>query len=80
MPRSFFDYRNSDGQLERDGEGIEFPSLDAAYDDALKAAVDMHADSRRDGTDVTAHSFEIRDDSGRVLIVLPFAEALSRKS
>ena len=43
MPRFFFDYRNSDGQLERDGEGIEFPSLDAAYDDALKAAVDMHA-------------------------------------
>ena len=37
-------------------------------------------DSRRDGTDLTAHSFEIRDDSGRVLIVLPFAEALSRKS
>jgi hypothetical protein len=26
MPRFFFDYRNSDGQLERDGEGIEFPS------------------------------------------------------
>ena len=36
MPRFFFDYRNSDGQLERDGEGIEFPSLDAAYADALK--------------------------------------------
>ena len=80
MPRFFFDYRDSDGQLERDCEGIEFPSLEAAYEDVLKAAVDMQTDSRRDGTDLTAHSFEIRDDSGRVLIVLPFAEALSRKS
>ena len=39
MPRFFFDYRDSDGQLERDCEGIEFPSLEAAYEDVLKAAV-----------------------------------------
>jgi hypothetical protein len=35
MPRFFFDYRDDQGHLERAGDGIAFPSLEAAYEDAL---------------------------------------------
>ncbi len=41
MPRFFFDYRDDQGHLERDDEGIAFPSLEAAYADALRAAADI---------------------------------------
>ena len=79
MPRFFFDYRDGDGHLQRDDEGIEFPTLGAAHKDALKAAVDMHADACRDGAGLASHSFEIRDVSGQVLLVLPFMEAILRR-
>jgi hypothetical protein len=36
MPRFFFDYRDGQGRLDRDDEGVEFPSLKAAYEDATR--------------------------------------------
>jgi hypothetical protein len=66
------------GRLDRDDEGVEFPSLKAAYEDATQAAVDMSMDACCSGQCATQDAFEIRDESGRVLAVLPFAEALSR--
>jgi hypothetical protein len=80
VPRYFFDYRGDHGCLERDEEGIEFASLEAAYKDAHHAAIDMHADACREGKSFADHSFEIRDESDLTLLVLPFSEALSRKS
>jgi hypothetical protein len=79
MPRFFFDYRGDDGRLQRDAEGIEFASLEAAYKDAIHAARDMHADACGEGKSLADHSFEIRDEFGQTLLVLPFSEALSRK-
>jgi hypothetical protein len=78
MPRFFFDYRDGQGRLERDDEGVEFPSLVAAYGDATQAAVDMSMDACCAGHCATQDAFEIRDESGQVLAVLPFAEAQSR--
>ena len=80
MPLFFFDYRNGGGQLERDEDGIGFPSLEAAYQDALQAAKEMHADACCEGRNATVDCFEIRDESGRMLLVLPFSEALARKN
>jgi hypothetical protein len=79
MPRFFFDYRGDHGRLERDEEGVEFASLELAHKDASHAARDMHADARRGGDSLADHSFEIRDESGATLLVLPFSEALSGK-
>jgi hypothetical protein len=79
MPRFFFDYRGDNGRLQRDAEGIEFASLEAAYKDAIHAARDMHADACGGGKSLADHSFEIRDEFGQTLLVLPFSEALSRK-
>jgi hypothetical protein len=78
MPRFFFDYRDGQGRLDRDDEGVEFPSLVAAYEDATQAAVDMSMDACCSGQRATQDAFEIRDEPGRVLAVLPFAEAQSR--
>lgn len=80
MPRFFFDYRDDHGHLERDDEGIAFPSLQAACQDALQAAADIRNDACCEGQNVADCSFEIRDESGRMLLVLPFTEALHRKS
>lgn len=49
MPRFHFDYRDGDGSVERDEEGIEFPSLEAACFDARLAIIDMWAEARRRG-------------------------------
>jgi uncharacterized protein DUF6894 len=80
VPRFFFDYRGDHGRLERDDEGIEFASLEAAYKDVCHAARDMHADACREGKSLVDHSFEIRDEDSRTVTVLPFTEALARKS
>ena len=79
MPRFFFDYRDDRGYLERDDDGIAFPSLEAACEDALQAAKEMHADACCEGRNAAGQAFEIRDDSGHTLLVLPFPEAVSRK-
>ena len=49
MPRFFFDNRDGQGQLDRDTEGIEFPNLQAAYKDTLRAAEEMQADACCEG-------------------------------
>ena len=79
MPRFFFDYRDSQGHLERDEEGVEFPSLEEAYEDAAQAAVDIHADACCAGKCLTGDAFEIRDECGRILAAVRFAEALARR-
>ena len=79
MPRFFFDYRDGQGRLERDDDGVEFPSLEAACEDAAQAAIDMHTDACCEGQCATEDAFEIRDESGRLVVVLPFDEALSRR-
>jgi hypothetical protein len=80
MPQFFFDHRDDQGHLERDDDGIAFPNLEAACQDALQAAAEMKADACCDGQNVAGHSFEIRDESGRMLLVLPFTEAPARRS
>ena len=62
MPRFFFDYRDGQGRLDRDDEGVEFPSLVAAYEDATQAAVDMSMDACCSGHCATQDAFEIRDE------------------
>ena len=79
MPRFFFDYRDDQGRLERDDEGIAFPSLEAAYKDALQAAADMRTDACSEGRNIAHHQFEIRDEAGEVRRVLPFTQVQSKK-
>jgi hypothetical protein len=67
------------GGLEVDQEGIEFPSIEAAYLDAYHAAIDMWADARHKGRDLSRHGFVIRDAAGQPVMELPIAEVLAGK-
>jgi uncharacterized protein DUF6894 len=78
MPRFFFDYRDGNGLVERDEDGIGVPSIETAYKVALQAAVEMYEEAREKGWNATDHSFEVRDETGRILLVIPLAEALPR--
>lgn len=56
----------------------EFPTIEAAYIDAYHAAIDIRAEARQQGRDLSHHRFVIRDATGSVVLELPFAEVLGR--
>jgi hypothetical protein len=56
--------------------GVEFDSLEAAYLDAFEAARDMWSELLKSREDPTAHSFEICNADGELLLTLPFTEVL----
>jgi hypothetical protein len=72
MPRFYFHIRSDDG-VELDREGVEFDSLDAAIEDAKVAGREIIGDEASDGNLKTAKSvFQIADESGQVVAVVPF--------
>ena len=75
MTRFFFDLSTPAG-FERDAVGIEFASLERAYLEASRAAIDISADLMRERKDPSRYSFELRDVSGDLVLELPFSEVL----
>ena len=77
MARYFFHFRNGE-TLTPDHHGIEFDSADAALSEACKAAIAMWSELLEQRSEPTQCAFEIADESGNALFVLPFAEVLER--
>lgn len=75
MPRFFFHFTSQDDVI-RDEIGTVFPSLEAAYLDGCQSALEMSIDKLRIRDDPTNDSVEITDESGRVLLSIPFLEVL----
>ncbi|MBV8745225.1 MAG: hypothetical protein JO134_09310 [Xanthobacteraceae bacterium] len=75
MPRFFFDLRH-EGGLEPDEVGVDLPDVEAAYLEGYRAAIELWTESRREGYRATYRGFEIRDAHDRMVLELPFAEAL----
>jgi hypothetical protein len=44
--------------------------------DAFHTAIDMWAEARHQGRNLFIHRFQIKDEGGRILMDLPFAEVL----
>jgi hypothetical protein len=65
MRRYYFDTQNGDG-LTVDEEGVEFPDLDAAKQEAALALADMVLDESLNPAKI---SVEVRDDAGTVMRV-----------
>jgi hypothetical protein len=61
-----------------DVEGQEVADLIAAYNEAIAAARDILADLVREGKPIDHRRFEITDEAGEVLLVVPFINALVR--
>ncbi|RWX25105.1 hypothetical protein EHI47_26820 [Rhizobium leguminosarum] len=71
MTRFYFHIRHGD-QVERDLEGIEFPSVQAAEQEALKAAREMVAELVMQGQRIQDKIFEIDDEDGNRVLAVPF--------
>ncbi|MBV9510581.1 MAG: hypothetical protein JO303_09910 [Caulobacteraceae bacterium] len=72
--RRYFFHLVSAGAREEDGLGVEFDSLEAAYLEAAKAALEIAHDMARQRRNPLSHAFEVCDANGRVLLDLPFSE------
>jgi hypothetical protein len=75
MPRFFFHFMSQD-DVSVDEVGTVFPSLEAAYLDGCQSALEISIDKLRARDDPTNDSVEIADESGRVLMNIPFSEVL----
>jgi hypothetical protein len=66
MPRFFFDVRDSD-QFTRDDDGLEFPSIEKARDEAARALAEM-AKFVLPGSVVCELAIEVRDAAKQPLL------------
>ena len=76
MPVYFFNLRNGSGLLE-DFEGQELADLEAARAEGTKAARALIADEVMHGRLDLRAAIEIMDDGGRLLLAIPFEEAIA---
>ena len=76
MTKRFFFALSGGGDPSPDEIGAEFDSLDSAYLEGCRAALEISFDMLRDRIDPSAMKFEISDDQGTLLIDLPFEEVL----
>jgi hypothetical protein len=76
MPRFHMNIRKGEELLE-DWEGEEFPSLSAARTEAVRSARELMSARIAAGKMPDGHTrFEIADDSGKTVLVMPFEEAI----
>lgn len=74
--RYFIDIRDSQGTV-KDQDGAEFPSLEAALDEAKESARDIVRQYMTDRIPLTATCVEIRDARGNKVAALTVAEVLA---
>ena len=74
VARYFFDLYNDVNTS--DDEGRDFPDLAAAKDNALAEAKEMMTQSVHDGALDLNHHIDVRDEGGKVVYVLRFADAV----
>lgn len=77
MPRFHF-YLRADGGRIPDEEGSDLPALEAARAEAIESARELMAQAILKGYDISGQSIEIRDGGGRLLLEVPFTEAIIR--
>ncbi len=75
MAKFFFHFRQGD-LYQADDLGCEFASAEAAYVGAFAATQDMWRELLIKRQDPLLCAFEVRDEHGRDLFTLPFAEVL----
>lgn len=78
MPLFFFDF-TSGGTTEADDVGTEFPSLEEAYLDACRSALEISFEKLRARCDPNLDSVEILDAERHSLMQVPFSDVLRPK-
>jgi uncharacterized protein DUF6894 len=77
MPRFHMNIRKGDELLE-DWEGEEFPSLLEARIEAVQSARELMSARMAAGKMPDFSRFEIADESGKIVLVMRFEEAIDR--
>ena len=75
MPRFFFDFCQA-GDFTADSVGIELSDVEGAYLEAIKAAQEMFSELLKLRRDPRCCRFEVRGETGDVLLNIPFQEVL----
>lgn len=75
MPRYYLHIRD-EGRLVEDPDGSELPDLEAAHAEALEGARIIVAVKVRAGERIGNQHFEITDEAGTVLAIVPVKTAL----
>lgn len=74
MPRFFFHILTRTNII-KDQEGAELADLAAARREAIKDARGLMSTAIREGRDISHRYIEICDDTGIVMVKVPFSEA-----
>jgi hypothetical protein len=75
MPLFFFDF-TFDGVTDTDDLGVQYASLEAAYLDTCRAALDISFEKLQAHRNAHLDSVEILDGNRRFLMLVPFSEVL----
>ena len=75
MPRYFFHIHDADG-IVPDEEGSQCDSMEAVRTEALLSARELLANDAKSGRLRVDRRFEITDESNRVVLTVPFADAV----
>ena len=76
MPAYYFHIRNS-GILIRDPDGVELSDLNAARAECLRLILSVLREEQIDEQLSSDRQFEVEDESGRTILIVPFHLALS---
>ena len=75
MPRYYFHIRTGDIRTD-DPEGREVPAAESLEEEAIEAARDLLAEGDLQGLDRRKWVYEVADETGATVLVLPFEEAV----
>jgi hypothetical protein len=75
MPQFYFHLRRG-GELIADADGAELAHIEAAYLEAFKSARELWTVLLAKREDPTVYAFEVMDEHGRLVFVLPLVEIL----
>ena len=80
MPRFFFHIRSNGNTRSRDDLGLDFSSVETACTEALHAAQDLKRVFAARGEDPRDHALEVENETGNVVLHLPFSEIFVDRS
>jgi hypothetical protein len=75
----FYLHLQTDGAIWKDPEGVDLPHLDAARQEAIKAAREMAAAAVRAGSETSPDNILITDAKGVVLTAVSLADMIPKR-
>jgi Tfp pilus assembly ATPase PilU len=74
MPRFFIHIRSNGHCRSYDEDGLDFPNVETARKEVLRAAQDLISVFAARDQDPRDHAVEIENEAGEVVLRLPFSE------